>query len=161
MSKGGADPYKEQQAKDQKKREQWTRAARASLVEVVGKADKLVTDAKWWNWALTSIAGDLGGDIIGTDVDIDELIKKKKFHPEMLLTLIIINDQARVPSDEKLTVWRDPGKDDGLLAGLKLLGVDYDKHLERIKESDKAAAKAEKQIAAKTEKPAKKKGGAK
>lgn len=146
----GGDPYKEQQEKEQKKREQWTRALRASLLEVVEKPALIFApSAKWWKWALESVAATTRVDhIVGVEGEVDDLIAKKKLAPEMLLTLMLLNDQGRVPIDEKQTVWRDPGKEEELQAGLELLGVDYDAHLERIKASDKEAAKAEKKIAA-------------
>lgn len=154
-SSGSKDPYKDQQARDEQKRDQWTRAVRAALIEAHEKAGDVDMDRDSWSWVLHAIVAVTGTSTLqGIDADVDELLSKKRLSPEHLLLSLLLEDAAQLPRHEGGQLWSDPAKDKELMSGLELVGVDYAKHLERIKASDKEAAKAEKKLV-----DAKKKGG--
>lgn len=157
------DPFKDQAAKDLKKREQWTRAGQAALAEAWTVAAKLdPKDPEWWKWITTALVGLSSYDLHGTDVEVKDLVERASSIGAYmrLITAILLNDSASIPKFG--AVYQDPAKDKHVMSGFEMLGIDYDAHLERIKASDKEASKAEKKIAEKEPaKPAKKKGKAK
>jgi ParB/RepB/Spo0J family partition protein len=159
-SSSGKDPYKEQAEKEQKKREQWTRAARAALEDAWSKSKKLdLKDPEWWSWVIasildvTSINEVLGG---GDTAQLWETARTLEDYTR-LLTALVLAEAAQLPTHANGLVYHDPAKAKQLQAGLALLGVSYEDHLERIKASDKEAAKAEAKLA----KEQAKKGGKK
>jgi ParB/RepB/Spo0J family partition protein len=157
------DPFKDQASKDQKKLEQQTRAGRAALAEAWTESGKLdLKDPAWWKWVATALVATSGGDLHGTEESVNVLLERVSSLGgyARIITAVLLSEQAELPLSG--TGYHDPAKDKVLMAGLDVLGVDYEAHLERIKASDKEAAKAEKKIAAKaddetpTKNPAKK-----
>ncbi len=161
-SSSSKDPYKDQAEKEAKKRTQWGRAAKASLEEAWDLAyDIDLADVAWWRWLASAIIGTRADrvQLAGAPSDLEALLAKAKTLADFarLMTTFLLDEKASLSVSDPPTAYIDPAKDKALIDGLELLGVDYEKHLERIKASDKEAAKAEAKLA----KDAAKKGGKK
>lgn len=150
-SSSSKDPYKEQAEKEAKKRDQWTRASRAAVGEVFAEAKQLDrADPEWWAWVVgctidSTSTSDLPGDA-GDARHLWEVARSVEDYMR-LLTTILVAECAQLPGHANGLVYSDPAKDKNLQAGLELLGISYADHLDRIKASDKEAAKAEAKLA--------------
>lgn len=134
---GSKDPYKDDAAREEKKRGQWERAAFSACEDAFTAAAKIKEgDLGWWRWLASWLTAT-------TSKSYDAMIESAKTRAELqqVVTAVVLEDLRGGCS------WSDPAKDVHLMRGLAVVGVDYGEHIERIKESDKAAEKAEKAAA--------------
>jgi len=158
-SSSGSEQWKKRDDAERKKREIRERAleqlTRQVFHELAGTVDEK-KELAHWKWIVRVLVArdvtDLARDLLGVD-QADAVVSR--VDSSRAARRVLFGCLFAELAD---AAWREPEKDGELLAGVKLLGLDYDKAVEEAKAAAKLAEKAQQKV---DESKAVKKGGKK